>query len=58
MAFTGRALTALLAGFAANVCFCLVNGLTPSRAGRAGFYTTTNFATPGRTKMPFFFSSL
>src|SRR5215469_6006002 len=30
----------------------------PSRAGRAGFFTTTNFAKPGRTNTPFFFSSL
>src|SRR5579883_2120721 len=57
-AFTGRARTALLAGFAANICFSLVKGLMPSRAGRAGFFTTTNFAKPGRTKMPFFLSSL
>ena len=45
-AFTGLARTALLAGLAANFCFCLVNGLMPSRAGRAGFLTTTNLANP------------
>src|SRR5580704_12100899 len=58
MALTGLARTALLAGFAANLCFSFVNGLMPSRAGRAGFFTTTNFAKPGRTKTPFFLSSL
>src|SRR5579863_7937048 len=57
-AFTGLALTALLAGFAANFCFCLVKGLIPSRAGRAGFFTTTNLAKPCRTNTPVFFSSL
>ena len=51
-ALTGRARTALLAGLAANICFSFVNGLMPSRAGRAGFFTTTNFAKPCRTKMP------
>src|ERR1700733_2502233 len=40
IAFTGLARTALLAGLAANFCFCLVNGLMPSRAGRAGFLWT------------------
>jgi hypothetical protein len=29
----------------------LVNGLIPSRAGRAGFVTTTNFAKPWSTKI-------
>jgi hypothetical protein len=58
MDFTGLALTALLAGFAANLCFSLVNGLIPLRAGLAGFFTTSNFAKPWSTKMPFFFSSL
>src|ERR1700691_4577895 len=57
-AFTGRARTALLAGFAANVCSCLVNGLMPLRAGRAGFFTTVNFAKPWSTNTPAFFSSL
>ena len=58
MAFTARAFTPLLAGLAANLCFSFVKGLMPSRAGRAGFFTTMNFAKPGRTKIPFFFSSL
>ena len=58
IAFTGRARTALLAGLAANFCFSFVKGLIPSRAGRAGFFTTTNFAKPGRTNVPLFFSSL
>jgi hypothetical protein len=46
MALTGLARTPLLAGLAANFCFSLVNGLMPSRAGRAGFLTTTNLAKP------------
>ena len=46
IAFTGLALTALLAGLAANVSSCFVNGLMPLRAGRAGFFTTTNLAKP------------
>src|SRR4051812_32474581 len=58
MALVARALTALLAGLAAKVVGSLVNGLMPLRAGRAGFFTTTNFAKPGSTKTPFFFSSL
>ncbi len=58
IALAGRALTALLAGFAANVVGSLVNGLIPSRAGLAGFLTTTNLANPGRMNMPFFLSSL
>jgi hypothetical protein len=45
-AFTGLAHTALLAGFAANICSCFVNGLMPLRAGRAGFLWTVNFARP------------
>ena len=45
-AFTGLARTALLAGFAANVCSCFVKGLMPFRAGRAGFLWTVNFARP------------
>jgi hypothetical protein len=48
-ALMGRARTPLLAGFAANFCFSFVNGLIPSRAGRAGFFTTTNFAKPGKS---------
>src|SRR5882672_10060042 len=58
MALIGRAFTALLAGLAAKVVGSLVNGLMPLRAGRAGFFTTTNFAKPGNTKIPFFFNSL
>ena len=41
-----------LARLAANVCSCLVKGLMPLRAGLAGFFTTTNFASPWRTKIP------
>jgi hypothetical protein len=58
MALIGRALTALLAGLAANVVGSLVNGLMPLRAGLAGFFTTMNFAKPGSTNTPFFFNSL
>ena len=58
IALTGLPRTVLLAGLAANFCFSFVNGLMPSRAGRAGFFTTTNFAKPWRTKTPIFFLSL
>src|ERR1700733_13932993 len=58
IAFTGLARTPLLAGLAANFCFSFVNGLIPSRAGRAGFFTTTNLAKSWNTNTPFFFSSL
>jgi len=54
IAFTGRALMALLAGFASNLIGALVNGLMPSCAGVAGFSTTTNLANPGsKTHLPF-----
>src|SRR6185436_7070856 len=36
----------------------LVNGLMPGRCLVAGFFTTTNFANPGRMNDPDFFSSL
>jgi hypothetical protein len=52
IAFTGRALTALLAGFASTLIGAFVNGLTPSCAGVAGLSTTTNFANPGSTNVP------
>src|SRR5580698_7535929 len=54
----GRARTDLLAGLAAKVCGCLVNGLMPWRALVAGFFTTRNLAKPGSVKTPVFFSSL
>src|SRR6185295_167560 len=57
IALIGRAFTALLAGLAANVVGSFVKGLIPLRAGRAGRFTTTNFAKPGRTNRPFFLSS-
>ena len=57
-ALTGRALSTLRAGFALKVIGSLVNGLIPWRSLVAGFLMTTNFANPGSTKRPFFFSSL
>src|ERR1700722_14418322 len=57
IALIGRARTALLAGFAAKVCGCLVNGLMPWRALVAGFLITRNFAKPGNVNTPAFFSS-
>src|SRR5689334_12139854 len=57
IALIGRAFTALLAGLAANTVGSFVKGLMPLRAGRAGRFTTTNFAKPGSTNKPFFLSS-
>ena len=45
--FSGMARTFLLAGFALNIIFSPVNGLTPSRALVAGFFTTFSFSRPG-----------
>src|SRR5438067_1435374 len=58
IAFTGLARTLLLAGLAAMVIGSLVNGLMPGRCLVAGFFTTTNFANPGRMNAPDFFNSL
>src|SRR5215468_11239587 len=57
IALIGRAFTALLAGLAAKTVGSLVKGLMPFLAGRAGRFTTTNFANPGSTNRPFFLSS-
>src|SRR2546421_3138148 len=57
-AFSGRALMIFRAGLALNTVGSLVNGLMPARSLVAGFLMTTNFARPGSTKAPFFFSSL
>ncbi len=57
MALIGRARTDLLAGLAAKVIGCLVNGLIPWRAFVAGRLTTRNFAKPGSVNTPDFFSS-
>src|ERR1700683_4678234 len=48
----GTARTFLLAGLALNVIFSPVNGLTPSRALVAGFFTTFSFSRPGSVKSP------
>src|SRR5579863_8660680 len=44
--------TFLLAGLALNIIFSPVNGLTPSRALVAGFFTTFIFSKPGIVNRP------
>jgi hypothetical protein len=55
-ALTGRALTILRAGFALKTVGSFVNGLMPSRAFVAGFFTTINLASPGTTNAPLMLS--
>src|ERR1700742_4895565 len=50
--FKGSTRTFLLAGLALNVIFSPVNGLMPSRALVAGFFTTFNFMRPGSVNRP------
>src|SRR6478672_10825698 len=50
--FSGRTLTLTVAGFAANHCSSLVNGLMPLRFGLAGTLTTVIFSRPGRVNAP------
>src|ERR1700742_1481835 len=50
--FRGSTRTFLLAGLALNVIFSPVNGLMPSRALVAGFFTTFNFIKPGTVNRP------
>src|SRR5262249_23996608 len=57
IALMGRARTALLAGFAANVIGSLVKGLMPWRALVAGRFTTRHLAKPGSVNTPDFFIS-
>src|SRR5262245_1062973 len=49
---SGSTRTFLLAGFALNVIFSPVKGLTPSRAFVAGFLTTLSFIRPGSVNRP------
>src|SRR5262249_14071398 len=49
---SGSTRTFLLAGFALNVIFSPVKGLTPSRALVAGFFTTLSFIRPGTVNRP------
>src|SRR5271168_4248618 len=44
--------TFLLAGFALNIIFSPLNGLMPSRALVAGFFTTFIFRSPGKVNRP------
>ena len=50
--FSGESFTFLLAGFALNIIFSPVNGLMPSRAFVAGFFTTFIFNRPGNVNRP------
>src|SRR5688572_24407342 len=50
--FSGRTFTLVEAGFAANHCSSLVNGLMPLRFGFAGTLTAVIFSRPGRVKEP------
>merc|ERR1719444_718362 len=56
--FIGKHLTVLLAGLALKTHGSLVNGLTPLRAGRAGFFFNFMFRRPAILNEPFFLSSL
>ncbi len=56
-AFTGRMRTFFEAGFALKVIFSPVNGLMPSRAFVAGFFTRRIFARPGSVATPFCFTN-
>src|SRR6478735_1892561 len=50
--FSGRARTFLEAGFALKIIFSFVNGLMPSRAFVAGFFTTFSLSRPGSVNRP------
>jgi hypothetical protein len=50
--FSGRTLSLVVAGLAANHCSSLVNGLMPLRLGLAGTLTELIFSRPGRVKVP------
>merc|ERR1719432_409013 len=54
--FMGRARTVLLAGFALKTHGSLVNGFTPLRAGRAGFFLSFKLSAPASLNEPFFFN--
>merc|ERR1719183_2407996 len=55
--FIGMALSVFDAGLALKTHGSLVNGLTPLRAGVAGFFFSFMFSTPPSLKEPVFFSS-
>merc|ERR1719198_1324173 len=55
--FIGRARTVLDAGLALKVHGSFVNGLTPFRAGWAGFFFSFMFKAPASLNWPFFLSS-
>merc|ERR1719450_1632198 len=55
--FMAKTFTVFDAGFALKTQGSLVNGLTPFRAGVAGFFFSFMFNTPPSLKEPFFFSS-
>merc|ERR1711908_239023 len=55
--FIGKHLTVLLAGLALKTHGSLVNGLTPLRAGRAGFFFNFMFKRPAILNEPLFLSS-
>src|SRR5690606_9365191 len=50
--FSGRTLSLVEAGLAANQVSSLVNGLMPLRFGLAGTFTAVIFSTPGSTNWP------
>merc|ERR1719460_339311 len=54
--FMGSARTVLLAGLALKTHGSLVKGLTPLRAGRAGFFLSFMLSAPASLKEPLFFS--
>merc|ERR1712176_157459 len=55
--FMAKARTVLEAGLALNTHGSLVKGLTPLRAGVAGFFFNFKFKQPPNLKEPFFFNS-
>ena len=55
--FMGKAFTVFEAGLALKTQGSLVKGLTPLRAGVAGFFFYFKFNAPARLKGPLFFSS-
>merc|ERR1719247_2473918 len=54
--FIGKARTVLLAGFALKTHGSFVKGLTPFRAGLAGFFLSFMFNAPASLNDPFFFN--
>merc|ERR1719208_481947 len=56
--FIGSTRTVLLAGLALKTHGSLVKGLTPFRAGCAGFFLSFMFSAPASLKEPVFFNSV